>query len=96
MRKIREEPRACNFDSTFLHEVGHALGFFHVSEPRHLMYSPSSETGLTLFSSSEWYHANLAYQLGRDTPYGTLTGQSTLARPESADAPEAVCLAGSY
>ena len=82
MRKMRSEPRACNFDSVFPHEVGHALGFSHVSEPLHLMYSPSSETGLTFFSSSEWYHGALAYQLGRGAPYGSLDTMTTEARRE--------------
>ena len=49
-----------------LHEVGHALGFFHV-RGRHIMHA-EIRAG-SRFTSDERYHAQLAYQLWRGMPF---------------------------
>lgn len=67
--------RGCQLRSSFLHEVGHALGFFHVASPDHLMYSTSPDD-LRIFSGTEQYHAQLAYHLGPRVMYAD--GQTTM------------------
>lgn len=51
--------------STFAHEVGHILGFFHVGEPGHVMAHDS----LIDLTAKEQYHAQLAYRVGRGAEY---------------------------
>ncbi len=43
------------------------MGFFHVSGTSHLM--TTRDEGQSNFSSRERYHAQLAYQMERYTPY---------------------------
>jgi hypothetical protein len=49
-----------------VHEVGHALGFFHVSDPKSVMY-PQAPGNCPLgdLSDDERYHAAIAYQRAR-------------------------------
>ena len=54
---------------TFAHEVGHALGFYHVdgsAYPNSVMNTPAAASR---FTDREVYHARLAYQAGRSAPY---------------------------
>ena len=48
------------------HEIGHALGFFHVGSDLHVMALASQQTS---YSASERYHARLAYTFARGTRY---------------------------
>ena len=55
---------------TIMHEIGHALGFFHVRDGRTIMAPGGgsySGTGSypTVFTAAEQYHARLAYRVGR-------------------------------
>ena len=49
-----------------VHEVGHALGFFHVSDPKSVMY-PRAPGNCPLgdVTADERYHAAIAYQRQR-------------------------------
>ena len=48
------------------HELGHVLGFSHVSDPRAVMHLQSSGS---MFTAREQFHMQLAYEVGRDRPY---------------------------
>jgi hypothetical protein len=48
----------CSMARSFAHELGHTLGFWHVSDPTMLMHAPS---GADQPSSRERHHAALAY-----------------------------------
>ena len=55
---------------TIMHEIGHAMGFRHVSDGRAVMTAAGgsySGTGSypTVFTAREQYHARLAYRVGR-------------------------------
>jgi hypothetical protein len=52
--------------SVTMHEVGHAMGFFHVSDPHSLMY-PFDESGCRQgnLSPNEAYHASIVYSRPR-------------------------------
>lgn len=55
------------FEELLTHELGHALGFFHVPPP-HLMQS-TDWIGSADFTPPEISHALLAHALGRGAPY---------------------------
>ena len=57
-----------SFLSTFTHEVGHAFGFWHVSDYKATMWNGSGYKGRH-FNAQEEYHAQLAYEAGRGQPY---------------------------
>lgn len=65
---VRSTPtrRYCWLDSIIRHEVGHAMGFFHVSSTSHVMAPFARGRD---FSSRERYHGQLAYQMERYTRY---------------------------
>lgn len=56
------------FPRIFAHEVGHALGFYHVPDPETVM-TPGWNNLRETFSSREQYHGQLAYEVGRGAPY---------------------------
>ena len=62
----REGWEDCRFEPNFAHEIGHVMGFWHVSEPTDLMHKYG---GGDWFSPREVFHARLAYEIGRGHPY---------------------------
>ena len=56
------------FVGIFIHEFGHAMGFYHVSDRNTVMASGVFD-GRTSFSLKERYHAQLAYEVGRFATY---------------------------
>lgn len=85
--------KGCSLGPLLAHEVGHAMGFFHVPNSTDVMY-PSIGTRSS-FSSREVFHARVAYQLGRGHPYadGRLiaTEESGPDDFERGDPPVVVC-----
>ena len=69
----------------FSHELGHALGFFHV-DPRlfsRAVMKPwgwQHNSGQYRFTAREIYHARLAYEVGRGQPYCGWPFQVTCTR----------------
>ncbi len=88
-----------SFRALVRHEIGHALGFSHVTETSHLM-NPSLE--VSNFSAPERLHARLAYQLGRWHPYVDDRSSVTTTREvapddfEPADPQIVVCRPGDF
>ena len=70
----------CLLAPLVIHEIGHSMGFFHVSGSRDVMATLLDDS-LDSFTSREQYHAQLAYELGRYTPYtdGPLSALMTMA-----------------
>ena len=52
----------CRIEAAFAHEIGHALGFFHVDRPGSLMHTPTQSDAP---SPSERRHAAIAYSRER-------------------------------
>ena len=59
----------CDLFAVTMHEVGHALGFFHVLNLGDFIMSPILTEIPAVFSETEQFHAQLAWELGRGIPY---------------------------
>ena len=57
---------------TILHELGHAMGFYHTSNRRELMYGAQGPKRSRTFTAQEQYHTQLAYQYPRGTTYAEI------------------------
>lgn len=56
----------CRLDATFAHEIGHALGFWHVTAPGELMARQQRHTNVNdTPSARERHHAAIAYARSR-------------------------------
>lgn len=69
-----EEDNTCDLSAIVLHELGHALGFFHV-EGYHVMANPIHDE-LRQFTLAEQVHGEFAYSLGRGTYYWQVPGST--------------------
>ena len=59
----------CDLASVAVHEVGHALGFFHVLDFGDYIMSPHLSAIPPEFSEAERFHTKLAWDLGRGLPF---------------------------
>ena len=59
----------CDLLPLAMHEVGHALGFFHVLDLGDYIMSPILSGIPPVFHDEEQYHARLAWELGRGERY---------------------------
>ena len=66
------EDDTCALSAIMLHELGHALGFFHV-DGYHAMANPIHDE-LRQFTFTEQEHGEFAYELGRGTYYWQVPG----------------------
>ena len=64
-----DQIRFCDLASVAVHEVGHALGFFHVLDLGDYIMSPHLSAIPPEFSESEIFHTELAWELGRGLPF---------------------------
>ena len=73
---------------TILHELGHAMGFYHTSDHRTLMFGAQSREGQR-FTAQEQYHTQLAYRHPRGTTYAEIKistfGPQRHLRPRQVD-----------
>ena len=59
----------CDLLPLAMHEVGHALGFFHVLNLGDYVMSPTLTEIPAVFTETEQFHARLAWELGRGAPF---------------------------
>ena len=59
----------CSLLPLAMHEIGHALGFFHVLDIGDYLMSPFLTQIPPSFTEDEQFHARLAYEWGRGSPY---------------------------
>lgn len=77
----------CDLFAVTMHEVGHALGFYHVLDLGDFIMSPILTEIPPVFSETEQFHAGLAWELGRGMPYTPdprKASRSTLLTTDSA------------
>ena len=72
--ELNANNRDCLDLEVFAHEIGHALGFFHVDPAvyPHAVMKPQGwqvDSGQYRFTAQEKFHARLAYQVGRGHEY---------------------------
>ena len=88
---LNADSRACLDLEVYAHELGHALGFFHV-DPRvypNAVMKPQGwrhNSGQYRFTGQEKYHARLAYEVGRGHEYCGWPFQRVCATPRRAQA----------
>ena len=71
LKSTRTNAAACQLDPVFRHEIGHAMGFYHVPGDQDLMGAVLTPNSPADFTDRERYHAQLAYRLGRGHPYAS-------------------------
>lgn len=59
----------CDLLPVTMHEVGHALGFYHVLNLGDYLMSPLLTEIPAVFTETEQFHARLAWELGRGAPF---------------------------
>ena len=59
----------CSLLPLAMHEIGHALGFYHVLDVGDYLMSPFLTQIPPSFTQDEQFHARLAYEWGRGAPY---------------------------
>ena len=59
----------CSLLPLAMHEIGHALGFYHVLDVGDYLMSPFLTQIPPSFTEEEQFHARLAYEWGRGAPY---------------------------
>ena len=91
--ELNRDVGGCSFTALLGHEIGHAMGFWHVPGYLHDLMYPEDVGGPSRFSAREAFHAQLAYRLGRGHVYtdGSLTTTETRRAEPATDGPVAVC-----
>ena len=59
----------CSLMAVAMHEIGHALGFYHVLDLGDFLMSPRLTEIPASFTETEQFHARLAWELGRGASY---------------------------
>lgn len=59
----------CSLIAVAMHEIGHALGFYHVLNVGDYLMSPTLTEIPALFTETEQFHSRLAWELGRGAPF---------------------------